>query len=179
MKTNPACEMHADIIKQLYSEKYGFKLTKPIKDESLLDMLCEEETELNPDFVEQVEELQVIIFNRLLPFKMKQSKLGLTFNLSSSDLNNMLKHLVEKSNDGLMPDNAQLFNKVLEGKLSNLVAKVFRTYQRELKRHVSQPAKKPSECHSLEEFKEKHNSMRKAAQDLFLDQIKSKVGANN
>ena len=77
-----------------------------------------------------------------------------------------------------MPDKTQLFNKVLEGKLSNLVAKVFRTYQRELKRHLSQPLKKPQECQSLEDLKEKHNSMRKAAQDLFLDQIKSKVGAN-
>ena len=33
LKTNAACEMHADIIKQLYSEKYGFKLTKPAKDQ--------------------------------------------------------------------------------------------------------------------------------------------------
>ena len=57
MKTNPACEMHAEIIKQLYSEKYGFKLTKPSKDESMLDLLCTDEAELNPDFVEQVEEL--------------------------------------------------------------------------------------------------------------------------
>ena len=91
----------------------------------------------------------------------------------------MLNHLVERSNEGLIPDNAQLFNKVLEGKLSNLVAKVFRTYQRELKRHLSQPAAKPHDCHSLEDFKDKHNSMRKTAFALFQDQIKSKVGTDN
>ena len=36
----------------------------------MLDMLGEDATALNPDFIEQVEELQVIIFNRLLPFKI-------------------------------------------------------------------------------------------------------------
>ena len=50
---------------------------------------------------------------------------------------------------------------VIETKLNNLVAKVFRTYQRELKRHVEKPSKK--EHRSLEDLKEKHNNMRKAA----------------
>ena len=86
----------------------------------------------------------------------------------------MLNFIVEKSNEGLMADPTQLVNEVMETKLNNLVAKVFRTYQRELKRHIVKPSKK--ECHSLEDLKEKHNNMRKAAQDLFLDQVKSKVG---
>ena len=73
----------------------------------------------------------------------------------------MLHYIVTKSNEGLMADPNQLCNKVIEGKLNNLVAKVFRTYQRELKRHVVKPLKK--ECNSLEDLKDKHNNMRKAA----------------
>ena len=67
-------------------------------------MLEVDEANVSPDFTEQVEELQVIIFNRLQPFKIQQSKLDLSFNLSSSDLLTSLNFIVSKSNEGLMAD---------------------------------------------------------------------------
>ena len=52
LKTNPACEMHADTIKQLYSEKYGFKLTKPANDQEIIEVLEDNDADISPDFVE-------------------------------------------------------------------------------------------------------------------------------
>ena len=62
--------MHADIIKQLYQEKYGFKLSKPANTQESIDKLNLNESQISPEFADQVEELQVIIFNRLQPFKL-------------------------------------------------------------------------------------------------------------
>ena len=89
----------------------------------------------------------------------------------------MLSYIVKKSNEGLMAEPTVLFDKVLENKLSNLVAKVYRTYQRELKRHVVKPQRQ--ECYSLEDLKDKHNNMRKAAHDLFIDQVRSGLGISS
>ena len=49
---------------------------------------------------------------------------------------------------------------MIESKLSNLVAKVFRTYQRELKRSQ---LKKQDNNLVLDNLKSKHNAMQKAA----------------
>ena len=68
-----------------------------------------------------------------------------------------------------MADHQKLCNQMMESKLSNLVAKVFRTYQRELKRSQ---LKKPGDNLQLEKLKSKHLTMQKAANDLFSDQVK-------
>ena len=49
--------MHADIIKQLYNEKYGFKLSKPVKNQESVEILDQDESAISPEFADQVEEL--------------------------------------------------------------------------------------------------------------------------
>ena len=111
----------------------------------------------------------MIIFNRLQPFKIQQSSLNLMFDLSSADFITLLSYIVQKTNEGLMADHQKLCNQMMESKLSNLVAKVFRTYQRELKRSQ---LKKPGDNLQLENLRSKHLTMQKAANDLFSDQVK-------
>ena len=93
------------------------------------------------DFVEQVEELQVMIFNRLCPASVSIADLDIKMHLASSDLLDILKTLVDKANDNIESGQPakQLGRQsiapwVVESKLSSLVAKVLRTYQREYRK---------------------------------------------
>ena len=59
------------------------------------------------------------------------------------------------------------------------MAKVLRTYQREYRKY----SQKPKDCggssqnvDELEELKKRHKKMLKAATDLFIDQVREKIG---
>ena len=49
--------MHAEIIKQLYQNKFGQNLTKPAKNQEIIDKLDVDESMISPEFISQVEEL--------------------------------------------------------------------------------------------------------------------------
>ena len=101
----------------------------------------------NEDFVDQVEELQVVIFNRLEPASISFGEHDIKMHLASSDLLSILHMFVDKANDNISSGDsaAQLSRQsiapwVLESKLSGLVAKVLRTYQREYRKNSSAAA---------------------------------------
>ena len=101
----------------------------------------------NEDFVDQVEELQVVIFNRLEPASISFGEHDIKMHLASSDLLSILHMFVEKANDNIQcGDSAEQLSRqsiapwVLESKLSGLVAKVLRTYQREYRKYSSAAA---------------------------------------
>lgn len=60
--------------------------------------------EPSADFVEQVEELQVVIFNRLEPARVTLKDAGIEIDLTSSDLLTVLQTVVENLNSsGVQP----------------------------------------------------------------------------
>lgn len=87
------------------------------------------------EFIEQVEELQVVIFNRLEPATISISDLDISMHLASSDLLYILQMFVDKANAGDVLLKQTIAPWVLESKLSGLVAKVQRTYQREYRKY--------------------------------------------
>lgn len=56
--------------------------------------------EPSEDFIEQVEELQVVIFNRLEPAHISMKEVGIEFDMTSSDLLVVLQSVVESVNSG-------------------------------------------------------------------------------
>ena len=53
------------------------------------------------------------------------------------------------------------------------MAKVFRTYQREYRKYCKENGDKRKD---LDEMKRRQNNMQKAALDLFIDQVREKIG---
>ena len=68
---------------------------------------------------------------------------------------------------------------LLESKLNCLVAKVLRTYQREYRKHsqrVKESGAAEPRSDELDELRKRHKKMLKAATDLFIDQVREKIG---
>lgn len=61
---------------------------------------------------------------------------------------------------------------ILDNRLRGLVAKILRTYQREFKKLSHDKLAK----FSLTDLKDQHSKMLKAAMDLFIDQVRDKIG---
>ena len=104
--------------------------------------------------------------------------------LASADFLAVLTKFVEKVNQGEpLTRQHSIAPWVLESKLSGMEAKVLRTYEREYKK-FSQARKKQLAGEgkhnmpvlSVEELKQRHKKMQKAASDLFIDQVREKIG---
>lgn len=98
--------------------------------------------------------------------------------LASSDLIKILQMFVKKVNNISTGDFNALSRQsiapwLLESKLSGLVAKVFRTYQREYKKYCKENKSKRKD---IDELKRRQKKMQKAASDLFIDQVRDKIG---
>ena len=79
-----------------------------------------------------------MIFNRLEPASISVGDLDIRMHLASSDLLSVLQMFVDKANAGEALSRQSIAPWVLESKLSGLVSKVLRTYQREYKKYSQQ-----------------------------------------
>eukprot|EP00347_Sterkiella_histriomuscorum_P012206 403369487 len=121
-----------NLIRSFFKSRYCFTMIRPTDEERDIQNLNKNQQRIKEEFLDQIEELKIYIFNRIKPIKLNQVA------LKSQDYLILANSYIQSINKGSIPTINDAWTEVVENQLKQALNKACRLYQKEMKNYIQQ-----------------------------------------